>query len=497
MSETMELLPDPVRMVEGLRDTGYQFNTAVADVVDNSIAANASFIKIELMMDVRGNLTLAIFDDGEGMDKDALINAMKYGSKPRPSAASLGKFGLGLKTASTAYCRRLVVVSRNTATEPLNCATWDLDHVKSSNRWELIVDEPTDKYKAAFERVIGDHGGTMVLWEKLDRLLKSYDKPTGARAQNAMKKISENLRSHLSVVYQRFLDMDDSRARNVKMQLNAEPVDPWNPFCPSESTDAGSADSEVELPDGSSASFRMVAHVLPRKEEFSTEAAAKDARISNQNQGVYIYRENRLIHGPDWLQMFSKEPHLSLLRVEFSFDHRLDEAFQIDIKKSQIILNEALYDHVLDFLTPPRRAAEEVYRKGTKAKTEAASKSAHDSSNRNISSKESQLSRPEVTSVDAERNEAQIVNKQGAVRLKLKISSAAKPLEVHIQPVPSIDDGLLWEPCLIDGHCAVAVNTGTSLLPQSLFTKHHRGCHRARHGCPSLGLVDSGAQLCK
>ena len=78
--ELMELLPDPVRMVEGLRDTGYQFNTAVADVVDNSIAAGATVVDIELKMDLRSNVTLAIYDNGIGMDRDGLINAMKYGS---------------------------------------------------------------------------------------------------------------------------------------------------------------------------------------------------------------------------------------------------------------------------------------------------------------------------------------------------------------------------------------------------------------------------------
>lgn len=460
MSETMELLPDPVRMVEGLRDTGYQFNTAVADVVDNSIAAEAAVVDVELMMDFKGHITLAIFDDGEGMDKDGLINAMKYGSKPRPSAASLGKFGLGLKTASTAFCRKLVVISRDSATATLNRATWDLDHVKDTNKWELIIDEPTAKQEEAFERVIGKHRGTMVLWEKVDRLLKNYSNPSGASAQNALKKIRDELRGHLSTVYQRFLDVGDARARHVKMKLNGEDVLHWDPFCPSESQVVSDEAPDVELADGSSASFRMKAFVLPRKEEFSTEEAAKNARIGNQGQGIYIYRENRLIHGPDWLKMFTKEPHFSLLRVEFSFDHRLDEAFQIDIKKSQILLNEALYDHVLDFLTPPRRAAEEGYRKGTKAKTAAATKSAHDGSNRNISSKEGEVSKPTITSVDADKNEAEIINKQGPVRLKLKISTAAKPLEVHIQPVTSIDDGLLWEPCLIDGHCGVRVNTG-------------------------------------
>lgn len=460
MSELMELLPDPVRMVEGLRDTGYQFNTAVADVIDNSIAAEATFVDIELKMDFRGHVLLSIFDDGIGMDKDGLINAMKYGSKPRPSPASLGKFGLGLKTASTAFCRKLSVITRNNAAATLLSATWDLDHVKDKKKWELIIDDPTPQQVEAFEKIIGKHRGTLVIWEKVDRLLKNYTDARGAHAKKALTKFTDDLRDHLRMVYQRFLDSSDRRARHLSMRLNGVPVLPWDPFCVGESQQVNQDEPQVELQDGKFAKFTMKAYVLPRKEEFSSEEAAKQARISNVNQGVYIYRENRLIHGPDWLKMFAKEPHLSLLRVEFSFDHKLDEAFQIDIKKSQIILNEALYDHVLDFLTPPRRAAEEVYRKGTKDKVTKASRNAHDVSNRNISSKESDINKPSVESVDATKNEAQIINRQGSVKLRLIITTASKPLEVHVQPVPSIDDGLLWEPCLIDGHCGVRINTG-------------------------------------
>jgi len=456
----MELMPDPVRMVEGLRDTGYQFNTAVADVVDNSIAAEASFVAIELNMDLRGHITLAIYDDGIGMNRADLINAMKYGSKPRPSPASLGKFGLGLKTASTAFCRKLSVISRSATAEPLIRATWDLDHVKDTNKWELLIDAPSTHQKADYEKKAGCNCGTMVVWENVDRLLKNYSQNGGASAKKALSKIKEDLQQHLSAVYQRFLDPADTRARDIKMSLNGDPVLPWDPFCTGLSQEASKETTKVELADGRTTTFTMRAYILPRKEEFETEKAAKAARISNSAQGIYVYRENRLIHGPDWLKMFSKEPHISLLRVEFSFDHTLDEAFQIDIKKSQIILNEALYDHVLDFLTPPRRAAEDVYRRGTKAKTTEVSKTAHDSSNRNISSKEGEISTPAIKSVDQTTGEAQITNNKGAVLLKLAIVTAAKPLEVHVQPVPSIDDGLLWEPCLIDGHCGVRLNTG-------------------------------------
>jgi hypothetical protein len=459
LNEKMELLPDPKRMVQGLRDTGYQFNTAVADVIDNSIAAEAEKISVFLNMDYHGKLTLEIYDDGIGMNRDELINAMKYGSSPRPSPASLGKFGLGLKTASTAYCRRLTVISRNAANAPLLRATWDLDHISTANKWELLIGEADKQEIVSFKKVIGDDKGTLVLWQNVDRLLKNYVDQGGAAAKKALVKIAQDLRQHLSMVYQRFLDANDNRARHVKMWLNGEEVPPWDPFCTGESQIAGEDTPKVEVSSGETAKFKMKAYVLPRREEFSSEEAAKAARISNTNQGVYVYRENRHIHGPDWLKMFSKEPHFSLLRVEFSFDHLLDEAFQIDIKKSQIILDETLYDYIVEFLTPPRRAAEEVYRKGRKAKTQDVAKSAHDSSNRNISSKEGAIDQPVVQSVDPAHSEAELINAQGHIRLKLMITSANKPLEVHVQPVTSIEDGLLWEPCIIDCHCGVRINT--------------------------------------
>lgn len=458
-SELLELLPDPLRMVEGLRDTGYQFNTAVADVVDNSVAAEATYIEIRLSMDFRGNVRLAIFDNGIGMDKDGLVNAMKYGSKPRPSPSSLGKFGLGLKTASTAFCRRLSVISRANKEESLMAATWDLDHIKSKNKWELIFGKPTEDQIKEFNEVLLNQRGTLVLWENVDRLLRAEKKAENAKSRKALSKYSESLRKHLSTVFQRFLDETDTRAKNVKIILDGEQVAAWDPFCIPNSTVLSEKNIEVEIDDHTKAEFQIKAYVLPRKEEFQDKEDAKAAAITNANQGIYIYRENRLIHGPDWLDMYSKEPHFSLLRVEFNFDYKLDEAFQIDIKKSQIILNEALYDFVLDFLTPPRREAEIVYRRGTRANTAKIAKTAHDSSNRNISTKEGDIKKPIIESIDQKTGEVKIVNDYGKTTLKLKITEASKPSELYIQPVESIDDGLLWEPVFIQGRCGIRINT--------------------------------------
>lgn len=168
-----------------------------------------------------------------------------------------------------------------------------------------------------------------------------------------------------------------------------------------------------------------------------------------------------MIHDADWLGMFQKEPHFSLIRVEFSFDHRLDDAFHVDIKKSRILLNETLFTWLRDeFLPAPRRAAEQRYRKGQKKKVTDAAKNAHDSSNRSIAGKEEDLETAKVTVLDSRTGEVQVTNREGSVRLRLKISSAQKPGECFVAPVDGIDDGMLWEPALIDGHKAVRLNTG-------------------------------------
>lgn len=463
MSRPYELLPDAARVIEGLRDTGYLFNTAVADVIDNSIAADAELIDVRIKQDFRGNIALRIYDDGVGMTESGILNAMRYGAKARPTKASLGKFGLGLKTASTAFCRRLVVISRAKADDPLVTAVWDLDVVKEKNRWEISLGQSSEKEKQLFEEVLIGRKGTLVVWEKIDRVMKSYRDPSGVYARRAFDKIVEGasgLRQHLSMVYQRFLDPADKRAQNIKLILNGVPVDGWDPFCMGESSDEGDENISVELPDGGVAGFRIRSFILPRKEEFSSEDAWRRARLGNSMQGIYVYRENRLIHGPDYLGLLGKEPHYSLFRAEFSFDHRLDEAFQIDIKKSQIILDESISAFVSDFITPRRRVASDRYRKGVREGIKRNTQDAHDVSNRNISSKEDQVIKPSVKSLDAASGEAVLINRAGEVRLKLKIGAAIKPDEVYVQSVEAIDDGLLWAPAFIDGHCAVNINRG-------------------------------------
>jgi len=461
MAEEIEVLPDPKRLIEGLRDTGYEFDTAVADIIDNSIAAEATLVDLVLNMDFRGYVRLSIADNGYGMNRKDLINAMKYGSARRPDPSSLGKFGLGLKTASTAFCRCLSVVSRAAGKAKLLEATWDLDHVAKSRKWELLVsDEPDTETADHLESVSPNSAGTVVVWRNVDRLMKTYQNPGGTHAQNALKKLRDNLIEHIAMTYQRFLDPDDKRASDIEIRVDGVPVAPWDPYCVDVSELAVEKTMPVEMGNGKEAEFTVRAFILPRKEDFPDEESARNARLGNERQGIYIYREGRLIHDADWLGMYSKEPHGTLLRVEFSFDHRLDEAFHIDIKKSQIILNEDLWTWLKDeFLTAPRREANNRYRQGVRKHVTAKAKGSHDVSNRNIKSKESELDKAKVTVLNTDTGECEVENQKGQFRLKLNIGSASRPEEVFVQPVESLNDNILFEPTIVDQHQSVRINT--------------------------------------
>ena len=458
-NEDCTLLPDPERVMEGLRDTGYNFNTALADIVDNSIAANATRIDISIDLNPRGEITVFVADNGTGMDEAGLLNAMRYGSKQREDPSSLGKFGLGLKTGSTAFCRCLSVLSRGSDDATVRKVQWDLDYIAKLNEWKLKRPVPSDDEIEILDATADGKTGTLVIWEKIDRLLKTYKNKGSQKA--ALKRIIEDFQFHLSMVYQRFLDKNDKRARDITITLNGSKIEAWDPFCLKEKDTEKLADEviDVEMSNGRVSTFSVTAYMLPRRENFSTSKARDLARIKNDMQGFYIYRENRLIHYSDWLGMFTQEPHYSLLRVEFSFDYTLDDVFNVDIKKSRILLNEEIFTYVRDQIMPaPRRAAEDRYRKGTNKEIIKRSRDAHEASNKNIDEKATSVEESRVTVTG--KDEVKLENRNGTFTHKITIRSAAKAGQYRVIPVNSLDDGQLWKPCIVDGKHAVELNQG-------------------------------------
>ncbi len=458
-----EILPDADRVVLGLRDTGYDFNTAIADIVDNSITAKATKIDIRLSVNPIGNISVYIADNGCGMNMQELRNAMKYGSKEHDNKKSLSKFGLGLKTASTAFCRCLSLVSRGTDNKARKIQ-WDLDYIAQVNLWKPKTMEPSKSEINILDSIAPCGTGTVIIWEKVDRLLAKglEDYSNKAAIATAVSRKKEKLKYHLGMTFQRFLDPHYTECPNIAISIDMVPVDPVDPFCRNEKENLIYPLPKpllIRVDGGNKYPLTLCAYVLPRPADFSTPEAREKAKISVNTEGFYVYRENRLIHYGDWLGLFSNEPHFSLLRVEFSFGAELDSAFNVDIKKSRILPADEILDWIkTSFIAAPRREANERYRVGTTRKVtqKANGIDAHASSNRNIERTAPKVEESKM--IQTGKDTVKLTNENGTFTHKIEIVSGAKEGGTRIILVDGLPYGNLWQPCLAGGKHAVKIN---------------------------------------
>lgn len=440
--------PDAHRLILGLRDTGYNVRTAVADIIDNAIAAEADTVNVEIILNADGRKFVHFGDNGHGMDATDIRNAMRYGAPVRANLGSLGKFGLGLKTASSSVCKKFALISRKVRNAPLAKLAWDLDHVQDINAWEMLREDITSDEQETFDNLCGETG-TLVIWSKCDRILsKEYGDPGGVREQQAINSLVKSLSTHLSLVYHRFLDSSDNTQRNVRLNINGSPVSSWNPFYPERSEQVFNPIQqrlEVELEDGQIEQASIKAWILPHSRDL-TKYEQTLARISNKAQGFYVYREGRLIQDGGWMGVFgSPEPHTSLLRVEFDFGHTLDTAFKVDVKKSRILFDPALEEELRKRLHPVYREAGLRYRRSNRQQNGAIN---HTSANNHIASTPG-TSTPSVTAIDPASHTATVSNNRGPrIRIRQPLQDNVGADKVHVEAVETITTGHLWQPAL-------------------------------------------------
>lgn len=494
MDQSLINEPDASRLIFGLRDTGYNFRTAAADIIDNSIAANADEIHVRISMTAEGRKFVYFADNGDGMDSKEVHNALRYGAPERENLASLGKFGLGLKTASSSVCRRFTVISRKSPGASLTKLAWDLDHVESTGKWEMLREAIEPHEAEAWEELCGDKG-TLVVWSKCDRLLsKIYDEPGGTKEQGAIKRLRNSLKEHIGLIYHRYLDVDDDRQRNIKVIVNDELVAPWNPFYPEKSEQVLSEAQqiiEVTSVDGEDAGHATIrAWILPHSSTLTKEEKEK-ANITNRGQGFYIYREGRLINEGGWLGVFGSqgtfEPHMSLLRIEFDFSHDLDEAFYVDVKKSRILFDPAIEDHLNTLLRGARREAENRYRRKQK---EVATKAELNHAPANVSIADTpSVKKPVVNEVDVGKQSATITNSTGSrIRIKQPVQNNVDERNLFVDAVDNITTGELWVPALR------SVET-TGHVPGVQINKHHEFYQKIYLRAGSNGFAVQGMDL--
>lgn len=324
--------PGAAELFESLRAFGYDLPTALADIVDNSIAAKARNVWIDLIWAGQES-RITIRDDGEGMSEKALIQAMRPGSMSplaHRSSNDLGRFGLGMKTASISHCRCLTVLSRS-ANTPIAARRWDLDYIASTETGEWRLLKGADLVSEGDLVLLAGHAsGTVLFWDRLDQLVgtASTDDET---AQKHFRERADAVKQHLAMVFHRFLV-----GRNaISIHLNGRKIEPWDPFMedieavdplPAETLSADGAQIEVK------------AFILPHHSKISSERHALGAGPKgwNAHQGFYIYRNRRLLVAGDWLGLgMQKEEHFKLARIRIDLPNSADLSWHIDVKKSR------------------------------------------------------------------------------------------------------------------------------------------------------------------
>jgi hypothetical protein len=352
--------PRASALIESLRAFGYTLPAAVADLVDNSISARAHTVSITAHW-AGPDSWIAVVDDGQGMTEAELIEAMRAGSQsPREARRrdDLGRFGLGLKTASFSQARELTVrARRDNATAERR---WDLDVVAESGEWRLLRE--IDEQSRRLLPVDAMNMGTGVLWRRMDRVVGD-SAVDDAKARDRFLQVVEQLESHLAATFHNYL----ARPRTLVIRLNDNQVAPWDPFLEGHQ---GTQPLGEELIRYKGHEIRVRPYVLPHHSKLSEPEFRRAAGEQgwNAQQGFYVHRNRRLIVAGSWLSLgFQKEEHAKLARISIDIPNALDEEWQIDVRKATAHPPGPLREDLKRIARRTRDLAVEVYRHRGKA----------------------------------------------------------------------------------------------------------------------------------
>jgi len=360
--------PSAGSMIESLRAYGYSPGTAVADLIDNSISAGAK--KVSIVFHWAGaESKVIILDDGFGMDEETLRNAMRPGSHnplaPR-AESDLGRFGLGLKTASFSQCRRLTVASRVLAGN-IHIRCWDLDYVQEVNDWRLLK-SPTPASEGFIASLQNLNHGTIVLWEKVDRLVDNDCNSADAKAQEMFHNTVMAVKQYIAMVFHRLL-RSNRHQDGLDILINGDSeenrIQPWDPFLVQHPSTQKSPPEPLRHPYGD---VIVKGFVLPHKDRMTPAEAEFAAGIGGwgARQGFYVYRNRRLLVPGSWLGLgdgrpWAKEEQYKLARIRVDIPNSADLAWQIDVKKSTAHPPTLLRNRLYELASKVRRDARDVF----------------------------------------------------------------------------------------------------------------------------------------
>jgi len=326
--------------MESLRDIGYELPAAIADLIDNSIDADATQVDVDVVFEGEDSW-IRTADNGTGMPTSRMNEAMRYGTDRDYDEADLGKFGLGLKTASLSQCRRLTVATRtNPRRRQIEIRRWDLDQVMDEDRWQLLR-LGTSEVRPEVVEPLQEATGTVVMWEQLDRVL-DYKLPSGRAAETGLGAICRDIEAHLAMVFHRFLAQQARRALPLSITVQGNPIEAWDPFARSESATQKLDRQTIALRhEGRTHTIRIQPYILPNQVQFSTTRAwelTSGPKKWNRQQGFYIYRGGRMIQSGGWNRLRTPDEHTKLARIAVDIPRAADHAFGINVSKMRVLI---------------------------------------------------------------------------------------------------------------------------------------------------------------
>ncbi|MEZ0350695.1 ATP-binding protein [Mycobacterium sp. pR1184] len=328
--------PSAARLTSSLRDIGYDFVSAVADLIDNSIAAGATDVGVEIEFAGEAS-TIYIADNGCGLNARGMLEALRFGSRRTYGSGDLGRYGLGLKTASLSQARCVTVISKSADRKRPLWRSLDLDLIAELDDW-VLAENPRDHAIARSEELLGTGTGTVVVWQNLDRVLPASG-ASGGWAKRRFEVLVEKTKRHLAMVFHRFITGENNAPR-ISISVNGDKLLAWDPFVRHEPGTQQLSTQQFELESATGVgAVELRRYILPGKRTFSSLDAFDNAAGPlnwNRQQGLYVYRENRLVQWGSWAGTRGIDEHTKLARASLDFTSSLDEVFNINVAKMRV-----------------------------------------------------------------------------------------------------------------------------------------------------------------
>lgn len=316
-----------------MRSIGYTFESAIADVIDNSISAHCSNVHLYFPENPLKKSAIGILDDGSGMSDQNLFEAMRYGSsssEEQRKTDDLGRFGLGMKSASMSMCRKLTVASKFHG--EIHAYTWDYDYIKKREEW--ITQEHDDeeiKTLPYIDNLEKQKQGTLVIWRKFDVIYKS----SSGQVYEVLNEYKQSVNEAVSLIFHRYLNTKNKY--HIDIFINNLKVKGLDPFLENHPKTTIKKEVSIAIDDsnGIERQVKVRAFILP----YASDLKNKDRQLVGgvdslkSKQGFYLYRNYRLIVWGTWFGMRPRSELTKNARIRVDIPNSLDDIFKIDVKK--------------------------------------------------------------------------------------------------------------------------------------------------------------------